>query len=69
MNKVFVSLIVFYRKKISPMFPPSCRFSPTCSEYSLKAFKKYNVWKALTLSLSRVLKCNPFFKGGDDPLT
>jgi len=69
MNKIFVSLIVFYRKKISPMFPPSCRFSPTCSEYSLKAFKKYNAWKALALSVSRVLKCNPFFKGGDDPLT
>ena len=68
MNKIFVSLIVFYRKNISPIFPPSCRFSPTCSEYSLKAFEKYNTWKALVLSVSRVLKCNPFFKGGDDPL-
>ncbi len=68
MNSLFVSLIIFYRKNISPIFPPCCRFSPTCSEYSLKAFKKYDAGKAIFLSVSRVLRCNPFFKGGDDPL-
>ncbi|MBD61308.1 membrane protein insertion efficiency factor YidD [bacterium] len=68
LNKIFIYLIKFYRKNISPMFPPSCRFQPTCSKYCLQAFEKHTPLKALMLSFSRVLRCNPLCKGGDDPL-
>jgi len=63
-----VYIIKGYRRFISPMFPPTCRFTPTCSEYSLQAFQKYNFFKALKLSIFRVSKCHPFHPGGDDPL-
>ncbi|MBG97560.1 membrane protein insertion efficiency factor YidD [bacterium] len=69
MSKIFISLIKCYRKNISHLFPPSCRFSPTCSKYCLEAFEKYNPIKAFVLSCSRILRCNPLCKGGDDPLT
>jgi hypothetical protein len=67
-NRSFIFIIRIYRNFISPLFPPVCRFTPTCSEYSMQAFEKYNVFKALFLSTARVLRCNPFFKGGYDPL-
>jgi len=67
-NGLFIVIIKAYRKFVSPLFPPVCRFTPTCSEYSLQAFGKYNFFKALYLSVSRILRCNPFFKGGYDPL-
>ncbi|MGE3062546.1 MAG: membrane protein insertion efficiency factor YidD [bacterium] len=67
-NKLFILLIRSYRRFISPLFPPVCRFTPTCSEYSLMAFEKYSVFKAAFLSIKRILRCNPFFKGGYDPL-
>ncbi len=47
---------------------PTCRFTPSCSRYALQAFEKYNVFKALGLSIYRVLRCNPFNPGGYDPL-
>lgn len=53
---------------ISPYFPSSCRFTPTCSTYSMQAFKKYGFFKALFLSIKRILKCHPFHPGGKDPL-
>ncbi|MFA7636618.1 MAG: membrane protein insertion efficiency factor YidD [Monoglobales bacterium] len=68
MNKLALALIAFYRKQISPNKPPCCRFTPTCSEYALQAFEKYNFFKALWLSMWRLLRCNPLFKGGYDPL-
>lgn len=67
-KKIFTLLIKSYRKFISPLFPPVCRFTPTCSEYALQAFEKYNAFKALYLSAFRIMRCNPFFKGGHDPL-
>ncbi|MCB5250926.1 MAG: membrane protein insertion efficiency factor YidD [Candidatus Cloacimonadales bacterium] len=67
-NYPFYYLIRFYQKYISSIIPPSCRFTPTCSEYSLQAFKKYPLHKALFLSIKRILKCHPFHPGGDDPL-
>ncbi|PIP13997.1 MAG: membrane protein insertion efficiency factor YidD [bacterium (Candidatus Stahlbacteria) CG23_combo_of_CG06-09_8_20_14_all_34_7] len=67
-NKFFIFIITLYRKFISPLFVPVCRFTPTCSEYSMQAFEKYNFFKALFLSIKRILKCNQFFKGGYDPL-
>ncbi|NLC44043.1 MAG: membrane protein insertion efficiency factor YidD [Clostridiales bacterium] len=68
MKKVLLALIRGYRKWISPIFPPSCRFYPTCSQYSMQAIEKYGSIKGLYLSLVRVLKCNPLHPGGYDPL-
>ncbi len=68
MRKVLVYLIRFYQKAISPLFPPSCRFYPTCSEYSVQAISKYGVIKGGIKSVWRILRCNPFNKGGYDPV-
>ncbi|MGE5354304.1 MAG: membrane protein insertion efficiency factor YidD [Bacteroidota bacterium] len=68
MRHVFVFLIRIYQKLISPLFPPSCRFYPSCSEYSRQAFLKYGVLKGGIKSVWRILRCNPFNKGGYDPL-
>ncbi len=68
MKYLFIYLIKFYQKFISPLTPPSCRFYPTCSEYSIQAFQKYGVIKGGAKATWRVLRCNPFNKGGYDPL-
>ncbi|MCL4540643.1 MAG: membrane protein insertion efficiency factor YidD [Bacteroidetes bacterium] len=63
-----VFLIRLYKKLISPLFPPSCRFYPSCSTYSIEAFHKHGFFKGLLLSVWRILRCNPFNKGGFDPV-
>ncbi|MHC1736415.1 MAG: membrane protein insertion efficiency factor YidD [Ignavibacteriaceae bacterium] len=68
MRKIFVTMIRAYQRFISPMFPPSCRFYPTCSEYAVQAFTKYGVIRGSIKSIWRILRCNPFNKGGLDPL-
>ncbi|MCZ7602937.1 MAG: membrane protein insertion efficiency factor YidD [Melioribacteraceae bacterium] len=68
MRNIFIYLIKLYQKFISPLFPPSCRFYPTCSEYSVQAFRKYGVIKGGAKSVWRILRCNPFNKGGYDPI-
>ncbi|MCG8570953.1 MAG: membrane protein insertion efficiency factor YidD [Spirochaetes bacterium] len=68
LNKIFLLIIQFYRKFISPALPPSCRFYPSCSQYAEEAFTKYPFFKALGLSCYRILRCNPWNKGGYDPL-
>lgn len=68
MKHVFIWLINLYRKYISPMTPPTCRFHPTCSAYGLEAFEKYGVIKGLYLTTVRILKCHPFHPGGFDPV-
>ncbi|MGB9749618.1 MAG: membrane protein insertion efficiency factor YidD [Caldisericia bacterium] len=68
MKKLVLILIKFYQKFISPMFPPSCRFTPTCSQYTFEAVEKYGPIKGLFLGIKRILRCNPFFPGGDDPV-
>ena len=67
-NLLFIGLIQLYKKLLSPILPPTCRFYPSCSQYGLEAFRKYNFFKALGLTVWRVLRCNPFNKGGYDPL-
>ncbi len=67
-NKVPLVLITFYRSYISPALGSSCRFYPTCSGYALEAFKTHNFFYALYLTLWRILRCNPFSKGGYDPV-
>ena len=57
---IFLLPIYFYRKFISPMTPPSCRFVPTCSEYAVEALKKYGPIKGLYLAIRRLLRCHPW---------
>lgn len=66
--KLAVLLITLYQKLISPLTLPSCRFIPTCSEYSLQSFKKYGFFKGFIKSFFRILRCNPLCKGGYDPV-
>lgn len=68
MSKLFIYIIKFYKKCISPYLPPSCRFYPTCSEYTMQAIKKYGILKGIFLGTKRILRCNPLCKGGYDPL-
>ena len=63
MKAVFLALIRFYRKYISPCKPPCCRFVPTCSEYAYEAISKYGAIKGGVLALWRLLRCNPFNDG------
>ena len=68
LSTIFVSIIRLYQQLISPLFLPSCRFDPSCSEYALKAFKKFSVIRALYLILKRIAKCHPWGSSGSDPL-
>ena len=63
MKRLFLLLIRFYQKCISPYTPPSCRFTPTCSAYAYTASQKYGALKGGYLALRRLLRCNPFYKG------
>jgi uncharacterized protein len=66
MKHLFISLIRFYQKFISPLTPPTCRFYPTCSHYGLEAFRRFGVIKGGYLTVKRILKCHPFHPGGFD---
>ncbi|WP_209703230.1 membrane protein insertion efficiency factor YidD [Clostridium algifaecis] len=68
MKKKLIYLIKIYRKYISPLKRPSCRFYPTCSEYALEALEKYGTVKGGIMSIERLIRCNPFCKGGYDPV-
>lgn len=68
MWRILVIPIKLYQKFISPLFPPSCRFTPTCSTYAIEALQKYGIVKGSLKSIWRVLRCNPFNKGGYDPV-
>ncbi|MFM1905312.1 MAG: putative rane protein insertion efficiency factor [Actinomycetota bacterium] len=63
-----IYIIQAYRKFISPLTPPSCRLHPSCSTYALKAVQTHGPIKGVLLSVWRVLRCNPFTKGGVDPV-
>lgn len=63
-----MSLIKFYQKRISPLKKPCCRFYPTCSAYALEAIEKKGVLKGSAMAIWRILRCNPFCKGGYDPV-
>ena len=65
---IIIQLIKTYRYLISPLLGHSCRYLPTCSEYSIDALKTYGLLKGLYLSVKRILSCHPWSKGGFDPL-
>ena len=64
----FITLIRLYRIFISPLLGSNCRHTPTCSQYGIIALKKYGVFKGTFLTAKRIIKCNPLFKGGYDPV-
>lgn len=68
MKQIFIGIIRFYQKFISPMTPPTCRFYPTCSHYGLEAFQRHGAFKGFWLTCKRILKCHPFHPGGFDPV-
>ena len=68
MKRLLIALVKCYRKYISPMRPPCCRYVPTCSQYALEALEKYGALKGGWLALRRFLRCRPFHKGGYDPV-
>jgi putative membrane protein insertion efficiency factor len=68
MKHLFISIIRFYQKFISPITPPTCRFYPTCSHYGLEAYRRFGVFKGSYLTIKRILKCHPFHPGGVDPV-
>jgi len=64
----FIIVIKIYQILISPLFPSSCRFAPTCSQYSLEALRKYGLFKGGWLGIKRISKCHPWGGSGHDPL-
>ena len=68
MKKVLIALIRLYQRTISVKTPPSCRFTPTCSAYAIQAIERFGVIKGCGLAVWRILRCNPFGKGGYDPV-
>ena len=68
MKNILIKLIIFYQKAISPWQRSRCKFEPTCSEYTKQAIEKYGAIKGTIKGFKRILRCNPFSKGGYDPL-
>ncbi|HEU4391500.1 MAG TPA: membrane protein insertion efficiency factor YidD [Blastocatellia bacterium] len=68
MKVVVVSVLRAYQLLVSPLFPPACRFTPTCSQYAIDAVAKYGAGRGMYLALRRLLRCHPFHAGGYDPV-
>ena len=69
MKRILLALLRFYKRYISPLLPDACIYTPTCSEYAMEAIQKHGVIKGVGLAIWRILRCNPFAKGGYDPVT
>ncbi|MEA1881787.1 MAG: membrane protein insertion efficiency factor YidD [Candidatus Marinimicrobia bacterium] len=67
-NSIFVGIIRLYQIILSPVFGKSCRFEPTCSQYSIDAFRAFSTIRAVVLTFKRISKCHPFSRGGTDPI-
>ncbi|WP_457625049.1 membrane protein insertion efficiency factor YidD [Persephonella sp.] len=66
LKKLLIKALKLYQKIISPLYPASCRYYPSCSQYSIEAVEKYGVLKGSLKAVWRILRCNPFSKGGID---
>ncbi len=64
----FILIVKFYQSYISPLIGTNCRYTPTCSQYSIISLKKHGLFIGFYLSIKRIIKCNPLFKGGYDPV-
>ena len=68
MKYICIYFVKFYQKYISPLKPPCCRFRPTCSSYAIEAFQEWGFIIGFALTVWRILRCNPFSRGGYDPV-
>ncbi len=68
MKTLPILLIKSYRRFISPFFPPTCRFQPTCSQYAIDAIKRFGTFRGSWLAIKRISRCHPFHPGGYDPV-
>jgi len=68
MKILLIWLIRGYRMFISPLFPPSCRYQPTCSQYAIQAIERFGPWRGSWMGICRILRCHPFHPGGYDPV-
>jgi len=67
-KRAVLAAIRFYRRRISPSFPATCRFTPTCSQYAYEAIERYGIGRGSGLALKRISKCGPWHQGGYDPV-
>ncbi len=68
MKQLLIKAVKLYQRRISPLFPPMCRYYPTCSNYMLEAVERYGAFRGLVLGIKRLLRCNILFPGGVDPV-
>jgi putative membrane protein insertion efficiency factor len=68
LKNILLAFLGFYKVAISPFLPPACRFEPTCSQYAAEAIEKHGALYGSYLAACRLLRCNPFFRGGHDPV-
>jgi len=68
MKSIVLAALRGYKRHVSPLLPPSCRYTPTCSEYAVEAVERHGVLKGTALAAKRLLSCNPFSRGGYDPV-
>lgn len=68
MKKIFIFFIRAYRRLISPLKKPCCRFRPTCSQFAIEAIEKHGAFLGLIMAIARILRCNPYNPGGYDPV-
>ena len=66
-RKLLIAPVRFYQKFISPAFPPSCRYKPTCSAYMIEAIEKHGT-KGVLMGIARILRCHPLVEGGEEPV-
>jgi len=67
-KRVLLAALRFYKAQISPALPPACRYTPTCSEYAIEAVDRHGAWRGTVMAIRRVISCNPFARGGYDPV-
>ena len=68
MRGAFLALLRWYKRSVSPLLPPACRYTPTCSEYALEAIERYGALRGGMRAARRLLSCHPFSRGGYDPV-
>jgi uncharacterized protein len=68
LKAALLAIVRFYRTLISPLYPPCCRFHPTCSQYAIEAIDRFGPWRGSWLATKRILRCHPFHPGGYDPV-
>ena len=68
LKQVLILIVKFYQMAISPLYPSTCRFNPTCSEYAKEALTKYGAWKGFILAIKRIGSCHPWGENGYDPV-